>query len=128
MKTLLILTALLGAAAVALGAFGAHRLESVLSPNQMDTYQKAVQYHFIHVLALLALVALSGKLPGATAWWAGVFFVLGIILFSGSLYLWSAKTLLGISQWRFLVFLTPVGGLSFIAGWISLAIGAWRSL
>jgi len=126
MKTILIITALLGALAVALGAFGAHRLETKLDVNQLDTYQKAVQYHFVHVLALLAVVALYPKVPFSSTSWAGIFFIVGILLFSGSLYLWSTKTLTGLDGWRFLVFLTPIGGLSFIAGWISLTWSACR--
>lgn len=126
MKTILIITALLGALAVALGAFGAHRLETKLDVNQLDTYQKAVQYHFVHVLALLAVVALYPKVPFSSTTWAGILFIVGIVLFSGSLYLWSTRTLTGLEGWRFLVFLTPIGGLSFIAGWISLAWSAFR--
>lgn len=126
MKTILFLTAILGGLAVALGAFGAHRLETKLEVSQLDTYQKAVQYHFVHVLALLAVVALFPKVPFATTSWAGIFFLAGILLFSGSLYLWSTRTLTGIEGWRFLVFLTPIGGLSFLLGWISLAWSALR--
>lgn len=126
MKTILIITTIMGGLAVALGAFGAHRLETKLDPAQLDTYQKAVQYHFVHVLALLAVVALYPKLPFGATQWAGYLFIAGIVLFSGSLYLWSSRELLGIEGWRFLVFLTPIGVTAFIAGWISLFISALK--
>lgn len=127
MKTIIIAAAILGALAVALGAFGAHQLEARLAPQQLNTYQKAVQYHFYHVFALLAVAALYTKLPASGASWTAALFTIGIILFSGSLYLWSTRTLLGIEHWRFLVFFTPIGGLFFISGWISLAWHALRS-
>ena len=96
--------------AVGLGAFGAHGLRSTLEARGMlDVWNKAVFYHFIHALALLAL-ALYGTVNRG-AWWL---LLIGIMLFSGSLYL------LALTNLRWLGLVTPVGGLCFLAGWASL--------
>ena len=104
---LLRLAAVFGFFAVALGAFGAHALKGTLAANGMiDVWEKAVLYHFVHTLALLALAAL----PAISRVPAGLF-VAGIILFSGSLYL------LALTNIRWLGAITPVGGLCFLVGW-----------
>ena len=98
--------------AVALGAFGAHSLRSTLETHGMlDVWNKAVLYHFIHAIALLAL-ALYGT-ANRGAWWL---LFAGIFLFSGSLYL------LALSNVRWLGAITPLGGLCFLAGWAWLII------
>ncbi len=98
--------------AVALGAFGAHSLRSTLETHGMlDVWNKAVLYHFIHAIALLAL-ALYGTINRG-AWWL---LFAGIFLFSGSLYL------LALSNVRWLGAITPLGGLCFLAGWAWLII------
>ena len=98
--------------AVALGAFGAHSLRSTLETHGMlDAWNKAVLYHFIHAIALLAL-ALYGT-ANRGAWWL---LFAGIFLFSGSLYL------LALSNVRWLGGITPLGGLCFLAGWAWLII------
>jgi len=98
--------------AVALGAFGAHSLRSTLETHGMlDVWNKAVLYHFIHAIALLAL-ALYGTINRG-AWWL---LFAGIFLFSGSLYL------LALSNVRWLGTITPLGGLCFLAGWAWLII------
>lgn len=111
--------ALLGAAAVGLGAFGAHGLRERLEPSELATWQTAVHYHLLHAVALLA-VALFGTATGrslrAPAW----LFAAGVLLFSGSLYA------LALGGPHVLGPVTPLGGLCLIAGWISLA-GAVRS-
>jgi len=106
------ITAVSGALAVALGAFAAHGLKAHLSPALMQTYQTAVQYHFIHTLALLAIINLP--LSERLLQWVARSFLLGIILFSGSLY---TLTLTGISA---IGILTPFGGSAFICGWLLL--------
>ena len=106
------ITAVCGALAVALGAFAAHGLKPHLSPALMQTYQTAVQYHFIHTLALLAILSLP--LNERSLLWAARCFMLGIVLFSGSLYL------IAISGISILGMITPVGGSAFIAGWLLL--------
>src|SRR5690348_3094242 len=98
--------------AVALGAFGAHGLRSTLETRGMlDVWNKAVLYHFIHAIALLAL-ALHGSVNRG-AWWL---LFGGIFLFSGSLYLMALTSL------RSLGFVTPFGGLCFLAGWAWLIV------
>jgi uncharacterized membrane protein YgdD (TMEM256/DUF423 family) len=120
-KTFLLLASILGALAVALGAFGAHALESRLSAELLSTYEVGVRYHFYHALALLGVVAVISRWPDAgAAVWAGWLFVVGIVIFSGSLYL------LAFTGIRWLGAITPIGGVAFIAGWICLAWVALR--
>ncbi len=110
---------LLGALAVGLGAFGAHGLKSrveagTLDPALLEAFKTGVQYHFYHVLALLA-VGCAGLLPGRAGSVAVVAWLVGIALFSGSLYL---MTFTGA---RWLGAITPIGGVAFIVGWVALA-------
>jgi uncharacterized membrane protein YgdD (TMEM256/DUF423 family) len=100
----------LGFLGVALGAFGAHALRSKVPPEMLSVWQTGVLYHLIHALALLAL-ALFAKSTGADIRWSARFFVIGIVLFSGSLY---AMTLTGIKP---LGAITPFGGAAFLFGW-----------
>ena len=106
------LTALSGALAVVLGAFAAHGIIDQLTPQLMETYQTAVRSHFIHTLALLA--ALNLPLKTSSLLWAARCFMLGIVLFSGSLYLIAFT---GIGMFGMI---TPLGGTAFIAGWLLL--------
>jgi uncharacterized membrane protein YgdD (TMEM256/DUF423 family) len=102
--------------AVALGAFGAHSLRTTLETRGMlDVWNKAVFYHFIHALALLAL-ALYGTINRGVCW----LLIAGILLFSGSLYL------LALTNLRWLGAVTPVGGLCFLAGWAWLVFAPPR--
>ena len=110
----------LGALGVALGAFGAHGLKSRVAPEMVAIWETAAKYHLIHALALLATAWACDRWPGAWTSAAGWLFAAGIAIFSGSLY---ALVLTGA---RALGAVTPLGGVAFIAGWISLAIGAWR--
>jgi len=120
-KTYLLLAAINGFVAVALGAFGAHGLKQRLSADMLAVYQTGVQYHFYHTLALLAVAVLmlSGAQQNLLRW-SGALFVLGIVIFSGSLYL------LSVTGTRWLGAITPLGGVAFLAGWIVLALAAWR--
>lgn len=123
MKLLFTLGALLGAAAVALGAFGAHGLSGKLPPERLQIFETGVRYHFYHVLALLLVGVLASQSPSVALHWSARLFVLGIVFFSGSLYLLATRDLLGIAGWsKILGPITPLGGLLFIAGWIGLAI------
>lgn len=112
---------ILGAIAVILGAFGAHGLEDQISPDSLDTYKTGVLYHFLHVfiglIAVLTSRQQSGRLLIIGCW----SFLLGILLFSGSLYLLSTTELTGLNL-NFLGPVTPIGGLLFISGWITIAI------
>ena len=121
MKTNLIIGAVLMALAVMLGAFGAHALKAILTPQMLATYNTGVEYHFYHALGLL-IIGLTGY-HVQSKWLnrAGALLVAGIILFSGSLYL---LTLTGIKE---IGIITPIGGLSFIAGWICLAVALWKA-
>lgn len=107
------------AAAVALGAFGAHALQGRLTLEMRAVYQTAVLYHLVHGLGLLAVGWVAtlkpANSPAQTAGWA---LLLGIVLFSGSLYLLS---LTGIKKFGLI---TPLGGLAFLWGWICLALAA----
>ena len=106
-----------------LGAFGAHALTELISAASLSAYKTAVQYQFIHTLAIFALaIALMTSEQTLRAWRiAGIGWMLGIILFCGSLY-WLA---LGGPRW--LGPITPIGGLCFIVAWCSFAVGAWQS-
>lgn len=122
MKIYLILGALLMAAAVGLGAFGAHGLKGKLSADMMQVYQTGVEYHFYHALGVLLIGVIAGFYPQATGvQWAGWALALGILLFSGSLYC------LALSGVRWLGAITPLGGVSFIVGWVMLAVSLYRN-
>ena len=113
--------ALNGLIAVALGAFAAHGLKSHLEPGRLATFEVGVRYQMYHALALLAVAWLSSARPSGAVTAAGVCFVVGIVLFSGSIY---GLALLG---WRWLGPITPLGGVGFLVGWFMLAVAAWRA-
>jgi len=118
MKSLSIrLGALFGFLGVGLGAFGAHGLKDILSPYGVSIFEKAVLYHLIHAVALVALggAAYGGALRPSIVSKVAILFSVGIVLFSGSLYL------LAITELRWLGAITPVGGTAFIVGWFILA-------
>lgn len=121
MRKLLIAGALLAAAGVALGAFGAHALKAVLEPRMLAVWQTAVQYHLIHALAIIAMALAAPRWHGRTLVVAGGLLLTGVLLFSGSLYL------LALTGVRWLGAITPLGGVAFIAGWLLLAWAAWRA-
>jgi len=113
---------LAGALAVAMGAYGAHAGTQFLTPETMITYSKAVRYNVQHSLVLLVVTIAISQWPqvGKILHTAGILFISGLILFSGSLYL---LALTGIN----LGYITPLGGVCFICGWLCLALAAWRS-
>ena len=113
---LLRLGAALAAAGVALGAFGAHGLRSIVTPERLAVFETGVRYHLVHALAVLAAAGAAYAAPQAAGpRWAGTLFALGVLLFSGSLYLlvWT-----GVTTWGAV---TPFGGLALLAGWVALA-------
>ncbi|MCS7070845.1 MAG: DUF423 domain-containing protein [Anaerolinea sp.] len=114
---------LLGAAGVALGAFGAHGLSGFFetNPGAEATFRTAVQYHLIHAIALIGAAWATERFPSRPARLAGWLFLVGILLFSGSLYL------LSIFGLRFMGAVAPLGGAALIAGWLSLALAAGRA-
>lgn len=124
-KQIIITAAIYGVLAVITGAFGAHALKNKLEPAQLEVWHTAVQYQFYHVFALLFLSTLN-HLNNNLLEWSYYFFTFGIVLFSGSLYLLSAWQILGWSWLRFLGPVTPLGGLFFILGWITLGLGVLK--
>lgn len=112
--------ALSGAVAVAAGAFGAHALRSRLPPDLLAVFQTGAQYQMYHALALLAAGWLASQTRGGAAAAAGILFLVGTVLFSGSLYA------LALSGVRGLGAITPLGGVAFLAGWVALAWAALR--
>ncbi|GIU13435.1 MULTISPECIES: DUF423 domain-containing protein [unclassified Shewanella] len=117
----LLLAALSGFIAVALGAFGAHGLKNVAPPELIAIFNLGVEYQFYHTFALI-VVAFSGHwIKSRLLDWAGYLFIAGIILFSGSLYLYA---LIG-AKWTGPV--TPMGGVCFLLGWLLIAVAVWRN-
>jgi uncharacterized membrane protein YgdD (TMEM256/DUF423 family) len=120
----IVAASLLMAAAVALGAFGAHALKARVAPDMLAVWQTGVTYHAWHALALFLLGLLMLHAPASIALrYAAWLFVAGILLFAGSLYL------LALGGPRWFGAITPFGGVAFIAGWIAVAIAAlrWRA-
>jgi uncharacterized membrane protein YgdD (TMEM256/DUF423 family) len=108
---------------VAFGAFGAHALRNRFDAYSLGVFETAVQYQFYHSLGLLAAGILLAQFPSSMLVKSSIFlFVLGILLFSGSLYLLSFTGL------KWLGAITPLGGLAFIAGWACLAAAGWQLL
>ena len=110
------------ALAVAIGAFGAHGLKSHISVEMMQIYKTGVEYHFYHALGLLFIGVLSVSYPSGLLNWSAIMLAVGIILFSGSLYV------LAITGINWLGVITPFGGLCFIAGWVLLFITVWKKI
>lgn len=121
-KTFLLLSSVFGFLSVALGAFGAHALKERFNEYQMGIYQTGVQYQFFHTLAIAVVGLLLMKSPDvALLKYSGISFVLGIFVFSGSLYL------LAFTQIKILGAITPIGGVSFLVGWALLGFGVTRN-
>ncbi|GGG26177.1 DUF423 domain-containing protein [Paenibacillus abyssi] len=107
--------------AVVLGAFGAHGLEARLSEHMLTVFETGVRYHMYHGLGILLIAAFAERLGEMRAVvWAMRLLMIGIVLFSGSLYV------LSLSGFTKLGMITPLGGVAFIAGWIMFASAAWR--
>ena len=116
MKSILTIAAISGLLAVALGAFGAHGLKSIITPEMLDVYKTGVQYQFYHTFALLAVGILMNFNQSKALKWSATLFVIGMILFSGSLYV------LAISGVKALGMITPFGGITWIAAWFLLIV------
>ena len=104
------------ALAIVLGAFGAHALKDSLSPEMMKIYQTGVEYQFNNALGLLIIGLIGFHIHSKYIKWSGMLISIGIILFSGSLYI------LSLSGIHWIGAITPIGGVSFIAGWICLVL------
>ena len=118
-RAILVIAALLGAAAVLLGAFGAHALRDTLDERALAIWHTAVEYQFWHVLAAVAVALIARDGASTCLRIAAVAFIAGIALFSGSLYA------LALGAPRIVGVVTPFGGVAFVAGWIALAVHAW---
>ncbi|MFD6206565.1 MULTISPECIES: DUF423 domain-containing protein [unclassified Peribacillus] len=122
MKLFIILGALNAFIAVALGAFGAHGLEGKIPDKYLETWQTAVQYQMFHAVGLLAIGLLAGKISSPLINWSGWLMLIGIILFSGSLFV------LSVTQIKVLGAITPLGGVSFLVAWVLMIIAAYKYL
>jgi len=122
-KVNLFLASIFAAIAVAAGAFGAHGLQQLTKdPAIIQTYQTAVQYHFWHAIALLLTGLLSPHGQAKLNYWARQSFISGLVCFSGSLYLLTYFRIQQILTVKWIVFITPIGGIFFITGWILLGL------
>ena len=126
-KNLPVITALLGALSVALGAFAAHGLRTILLPDALAVFETAVRYQFWHVLALLFVSLFFQNNPNRYARFSALFFLAGIFLFCGSLYLLTYVKYRQLDNLRWVGAITPAGGLSFIIGWL-LMVPAFRQV
>jgi len=121
-KTVIFTAGILGALSVAIGAFGAHGLESTLQANgRIETFETAVKYQFYHTIAILLLGILMFNMESHYFNWAFYSFLAGIFVFSGSLYT------LSLTNITWLGAITPIGGVGFILGWIFLALGTLKA-
>lgn len=118
--------AVLGLLAVALGAFGAHALKQIVSPEAVSAFETGVRYQFYHAFALLAVAILFEKFPVRSMRYAGICFITGVVLFSGSLYALTALQATDTVGLRSIGIVTPIGGLFFIAGWACLFFGVGK--
>ena len=119
-KTFFALGAAFGLLGVALGAFGAHGLKGTLSPDMLANFETGVRYQMYHAVGLLAVAWAVTRWPGGLTTAAGWLFVVGILIFSGSLYI------LSVTGIRWLGTVTPIGGVALIAGWGCLIVAALR--
>jgi len=123
-KRYIALGSVLAAIAVALGAFGAHGLKKIVSAETVQTFQTGVQYQMYHSLGLLLTGLIYEKTFPKFARIAGILFLIGIILFSGSLYVLTAGKAAETAVLDKAGIITPVGGLAFIGGWLFLFLAA----
>lgn len=111
---------------VVLGAFGAHGLKQIVPPETVATYQTGVQYQIYHAFALILIGILYERFPNNFVNLAGMFFIAGVVLFSGSLYLLASLKAMNRVGLSGVGIITPIGGLLFITGWVLLLIGILR--
>ena len=120
-KKIVIIAAILAAVTIGIGALGAHGLKQLLEVNALASFETAVRYQMYHVIGLL-LVGIASGIPETTKKWVSRFFYLGLVFFSGSIYLLALREVHGFDV-SFLGPITPIGGLFFIIGWLRLAYG-----
>lgn len=126
MKTLLVIASIYGFSGVILGAFGAHALKEKLDAAHLQTFETGVRYQLIHAAVLLVLALLAGRPDSGLIKWSGFVMAVGVLLFSGSIYLLATRDVTGLSHARWLGPITPLGGLCLISGWLLLLIWALR--
>jgi uncharacterized membrane protein YgdD (TMEM256/DUF423 family) len=121
-RQFIVIGCILGGLSVALGAFGAHGLRDIVAPNLLDNYETGVRYQFFHAFALIAAGLVYPKLSQSKfAKYAGWLFLIGTIIFSGSLYG------IALTGMRWLGAITPIGGVAYVVGWACLAYAVWQS-
>jgi uncharacterized membrane protein YgdD (TMEM256/DUF423 family) len=122
MKTFIIVGAINAFLAVALGAFGAHGLKDRLDAHYLEIWKTGVTYQMFHATGILIIAMLLGKAPMSSLFtWSGWLMLVGIIFFSGSLYL------LSLTKVGVLGAITPIGGVCFLAAWVLMIIGAVKN-
>jgi uncharacterized membrane protein YgdD (TMEM256/DUF423 family) len=122
LKTFLIVGAINAFLAVALGAFGAHGLKDKLDAYYLDIWKTGVTYQMFHALGILVVAMILGKFAGSALFtWSGWLMLIGIIFFSGSLYI------LSLTKVGILGAITPIGGVCFLAAWILIIVGAVKN-
>jgi uncharacterized membrane protein YgdD (TMEM256/DUF423 family) len=129
-KKILAIAGISGALCVALGAMGAHALKDKIPVENIQTFETAVKYQFYHTIALVLVVILSDKIQSKFLNYSSTLFILGICLFSFSLYFLALRPLLGVEseEMKWIGAITPFGGLCFILAWLLLSFTAIKSL
>lgn len=122
MKLFLMIGAIFGFLAVSLGAFGAHLLEGTLPDDKLKTWEKAVNYQMFHTVPVIIAGLLLTKAQLSSLVWSGWLFIIGTVLFSGSLYFYSTT---GV---KFLAMITPFGGVTFLVAWVLFGYGMVKVL
>ena len=123
----LVTATIIGALSVVLGAFGAHALKKYVSAEAVGTFETGVRYQFYHCFALFVVGILYERFPLKWMNWSGYSFIIGILLFSGSLYLLTALHSTEQVGLKKIGIITPVGGLFFIGGWLFLVMALIKS-
>lgn len=126
-KTFLLVASVLGAVAVAFGAFGAHALKKMVSDTAVTIFETGVRYQFYHVFALALTGILFRDYSNKWMLWAGNFFMIGMLLFSGSLYLLTYIKAAVRPGLEWVGIITPFGGLAFIAGWACMFVAIYKA-
>jgi uncharacterized membrane protein YgdD (TMEM256/DUF423 family) len=125
-KNFLRIAAISGCISVALGAFAAHKLNDVITADALNVFQTGVRYQFYHTFALLATGILYEKFPNKLINWAGLCFIIGTVLFSGSLYALTVFRIIENISYDKIGIITPFGGTFLIAGWLLIFLGVTK--
>ena len=125
-KTAFITASIFALTAVMLGAFATHGLKAHLTPSQVSTFETGAHYQFMHAVGLFIIGLLMHHNGSKLLRRAALIMTIGVILFSGSLYLLSCRTVFGIESWTWLGPITPLGGLAFMTAWLFVLIAVWR--